>query len=179
MFEVTEKFSVEPAAVNGYIRCAALRGLELVEGSVTERSSDGTAVMHLPLPDPEKEKFDLESEDVEYELVAVVDPAVAGESTFWISSPVEVYRYKGVPRNATVKGIPAARYEMHRKEIHNIVHLWDHDAFAEMERERPEHLMPHSRTFLKLFHEHGLGVNGLAPKLRPSSVENNIVINAF
>ena len=160
-FNATELMSIRPAEAAKHVVCAAFSAGTLVAGSETTVMSSGEAIMHIPAPQ--------DANTVEYELrAAVVTNGVIGQ--YADTYPLEVYRYNGVQRNATVKGISGAKYEEHRQNIHSKVFISGDNP--------PNLVAPHARSFLKLFFDPDGGPGGLAYSLRPSS-SSDTVINAF
>lgn len=164
-FDVTEKIDVRPTAVAKYVKCMAFDGTTPIPGSVATLSESGEAAMAINAPS--------EAVAVNYELRALVDTGDGGASATYANTyPLITHIYECSMRPAIVRGITNAQYTNHNEEVYRMVHFLGDDP--------PSLALPHSRSLLRLFYYPQQGVDGLAPRFRPdSSQEETVMIDVF
>ena len=97
-FNVTEKLKPLPIPQKylSKVMCAAFDGTKPIPGSATQLTSQYEAVMRIPAP--------REAEIVHYQVRVGIDSDNDGKLAYDESVPLQVYKYNGEPRYATICG---------------------------------------------------------------------------
>ena len=147
--------------------CAAFRNGELIEESQS-----------LISPTNLEAALDFEGSDdevaEELQIRVGIDGNRNGRLELDESTPLEACKVSGKPAYATVKAISKSKYDDHKAEVNAMVH---YKILHLIPDDPPNLVVPHARSFLKLFYEEG-SANLLEERFRPTC-SSSANIDAF
>ena len=147
--------------------CAAFRNGELIEESQA-----------LISPTNHEAALDFEGSDdevaEELQIRVGIDGNRNGRLELDESTPLEACKVSGKPAYATVKAISKSKYDDHKAEVNAMVH---YKILHLIPDDPPNLVVPHARSFLKLFYEEG-SANLLEERFRPTC-SSSANIDAF